>query len=67
MREELRDLSVAVQQLSFRMDRLEENEAHEREKTLLKLENALLKFERRMLPPGRLSGRSRSRTLGRLR
>jgi hypothetical protein len=30
---------------------LKENETHEREKLVLRLENALLRFERRLPPP----------------
>jgi hypothetical protein len=40
-----------VQALAFEVRRIDENGAHEREKTALRLENALLRFERR-LPPG---------------
>ena len=40
-----------VRQLKYEQQRDHENAAREREKLLLRLENALLRFERR-LPPG---------------
>jgi len=52
LRQELRTLTIAVQQMRFDIDRLREKEADEREKLVLRLENALLRFERR-LPPGK--------------
>jgi len=48
---ELKELTAAVQHLAYEVRRTQENEAHEREKVALRLENALLRFERR-LPPG---------------
>lgn len=39
-------LSEAVRELAFELRRLRENEAHEREKLVLRLENALLHSER---------------------
>jgi predicted RNase H-like nuclease (RuvC/YqgF family) len=50
MRQELKDLTAVVQRLAFEVQRLRDNEVHEREKMALRLENALLRFERR-LPP----------------
>ena len=44
-------LAAAIQRLGFEVQRNRENDQHEREKLLLRLENALLRFERR-LPPG---------------
>jgi hypothetical protein len=52
LRQELKELTAAVQVLAFEVRRNQENDTHEREKMLLRLENALLKFERR-LPPGK--------------
>ncbi len=49
-------LSEAVRGLTFEFSRLRENEAHEREKLALRLENALLHAERRLMsttPPDR--------------
>jgi hypothetical protein len=40
-----------VRQIKYEQQRDRENATHEREKLLLRLENALLRFERR-LPPG---------------
>jgi len=51
-RQELRVLIEIVRQLKYEQQRDRENATHEREKLLLRLENALLRFERR-LPPGR--------------
>ena len=50
-RQELRALIDIVRQLKYEQQRDRENATHEREKLLLRLENALLRFERR-LPPG---------------
>jgi hypothetical protein len=50
IRQELRELTAVVQGLIFEIRRTQENEAHEREKMLLRLENALLRVERRPLP-----------------
>ncbi len=49
--QEVRSLSATVRELAYEVRRIRENEAHEREKMALRLENALLHFERR-LPPG---------------
>ncbi len=55
MRQELERLTLIVQGLAFeiksqseKIDRAHENETHEREKLTLKLENEMLKFERRL-------------------
>ena len=52
LRQELKDLIAVVQRLAYEIHRASENEAHEREKLVLRLENELLKFERR-LPSGK--------------
>jgi hypothetical protein len=52
LRQELRDLSAIVQRLEFESKRVSDREGHEREKLELRLENQLLKFQRR-LPPAR--------------
>ncbi len=44
-------LAFEIKRLSEKIDRAHENETHEREKLALKLENEILKFERR-LPSG---------------
>jgi uncharacterized protein YoxC len=49
LQREVRDLTVAVQQLSYEVRRVAENDAHERDKLALRLQNELLKFER-LLP-----------------
>jgi hypothetical protein len=51
IRQELKDLTAAVQRLAYEVQRTRENEAHEREKMVLRLENTLLRFGRG-LPPG---------------
>ncbi len=45
-------MASAVERLAHELHRVRENEAHEREKMALKLENELLRFERR-LPSGK--------------
>ena len=49
LREEMRSLSRAVEALIFRVQRNEENAAHERANLLLRLENEFLR--RGLLPP----------------
>ena len=48
LRQELRDLTAVVERLAHEMGRASENQAHEREKLELRLENTLLRFERRL-------------------
>lgn len=48
--EEQRETERTLQNVAHGLVRLRDNDQHEREKLLLKLENELLKFERR-LPP----------------
>ena len=50
MRDEMNAIWRALDGLAFEVRRNAQNDAHEREKLALRLENALLKFERR-LPP----------------
>jgi hypothetical protein len=45
---ELEDLTIAVRELSYEVRRNSENDSHEREKLVLKLENRLLRFERQI-------------------
>jgi predicted nucleic acid-binding Zn-ribbon protein len=52
LRQEFKELTAVVQRLAYEIHGTSENEAHEREKLVLRLENELLKFERR-LPPGK--------------
>ena len=52
LRQELDDLTSAVELLAYEVRRDRENEAHEREKLVLRLQNELLKFERRL--PGKV-------------
>ena len=51
MQSELTALTAAVQQLIYEVRGNKREEAHEREKMALRLENELLKFERRLPPP----------------
>ena len=48
LREELDNLTLVVQDLAQELRRVAEHEAHEREKWVLKLDNELLRFERRL-------------------
>ena len=50
LKEQLAETNQLVRQLAFEIQRISEREQHEREKFALKVENALLRFERR-LPP----------------
>jgi FtsZ-binding cell division protein ZapB len=50
LRHELDELSELVVKLQFEIQSLREEDRHEREKNLLKIENALLRFEK-LLPP----------------
>jgi chromosome segregation ATPase len=59
-RQELRALIDIVRQLKYEQQRDRENATHEREKLFLRLENALLRFERR-LPPGSSASESADR------
>lgn len=52
MQAELKALSAVVRDLIYEVRGNKSNEAHEREKMALRLENELLKFERRLPPPG---------------
>jgi hypothetical protein len=54
IRQELRDLTMVVQRLAYEVQRNYDNEQHEREKLILRLENVLLRSER-SLPPAVLS------------
>jgi len=48
LRQEFDELSGLVVRLQFEIQSLREEERHEREKLMLRLENALLKFERQL-------------------
>ena len=50
VRQELKDLTAVVQQLAFQIQRNHDNETHEREKLVLRLENALLRHQQGLLP-----------------
>jgi len=56
----LERLAYEVRRVSEKVDRASENEAHEREKLALRLQNELLKFERR-LPPAKHSEDSKEK------
>ena len=51
MQSELKALSVVVRDLIYEMRGNKNDEAHKREKMALRLQNELLKFERRLPPP----------------
>ena len=48
MQRELEQLTATVRDLAYEVRRNKENETHEREKLILKLDNAFLRFERRL-------------------
>jgi hypothetical protein len=48
LRQEFDELTEVVVQLQFEVQALREEDRHEHEKLVLKLENALLKFERQL-------------------
>jgi len=50
LRQELNAMGKILDQVLYELQRQKENEAHERDKLALRLENELLRFERR-LPP----------------
>ena len=52
LRQELKELTAIIHRLVYEQRSAVEHEAQEREKLLLRLQNELLKFERR-LPAGR--------------
>jgi chromosome segregation ATPase len=52
LRARIAQITEKVQALAFEVQRINEREQHEREKFALKLENALLRFERLLPPPG---------------
>lgn len=47
------ELALGIQQLAMEIERLRENEAHEREKLLLRVENLLAKTETKEAQPTR--------------
>ncbi|MCI0523899.1 MAG: hypothetical protein L0Y75_01430 [Acidobacteria bacterium] len=53
LREQNQALTIFVHKLASRIEHIESEGKHEREKTLLQLQNALLQFEKR-LPPAPL-------------
>ena len=52
LKEQLAETNQVVRQLAVEVQRNKETEQHEREKLVLRLENALLRFERQ-LPPSK--------------
>lgn len=50
LREQHQALTIFVHKLAAKIERVESDDKHEREKLFLQLQNALLQFERR-LPP----------------
>jgi hypothetical protein len=57
LRQEIKELTSVMQRLVYEIQRISERELHEREKMQLRLENQLLRFQRR-LPPGKDEGDS---------
>ena len=52
LRRELDELTNAVERLSFELRAVREEDRHERDKLLLRIENTVLRIERH-LPPGK--------------
>jgi hypothetical protein len=48
MRREIDELARAVERLAYEIRRVHDEESHEREKLALRLENEMLRFERRL-------------------
>jgi hypothetical protein len=48
----LNETNEALRQLAFEVQRINERELHEREKFVLRVENALLRMERQLPPAG---------------
>ncbi len=48
LREQLHALTIFVHKLAAKIERVESDDKHEREKMLLQVQNALLQFERRL-------------------
>lgn len=65
IRQDLQDLAKAVQELSYNIQRNQENNVHEREKLELKLENCLLRFFRNIPTTADEDVRLRSQNDGR--
>jgi predicted nucleic acid-binding Zn-ribbon protein len=53
MREQIRDLAAAIERPAYEVRRVGDRDEGEREKLALRLENELLKFERRLPPVAR--------------
>ncbi len=51
LQKDVKSLTAAVQQLVYEVRGNKNDEAHERENMALRLQNELLKFERRLPPP----------------
>lgn len=45
----IEELTEVVEKQDYELRRMKENQVHEREKLMLQIENAMLKFERRLL------------------
>ena len=58
LRQEMRDHAKAVERLTYEAQRSRDQEAHEREKIALRLENEMLRFERRLPEAKRGSDRN---------
>lgn len=50
LKEQLAETNQLVRQLAFEIQRVSEREQHEREKFVLKIENALLRYQRHRPP-----------------
>lgn len=53
LQQDVKDLTAVVQRLVYELQRISDREIHERDKKQPRLENQLLRFERRLPPAGR--------------
>ncbi len=49
VQQQIKTLTAVAQRLEYELRQLREHDAHEREKMALQLENAMLRFERRLM------------------
>ena len=61
LRQEVKDLTAVVQRLVYEIQRISDRETHERDKMQLRLENQLLRFERRL--PSAVKDEDRNETI----
>jgi Skp family chaperone for outer membrane proteins len=60
LQQDVKDLTAVVQRLVYELQRISDRETHERDKMQLRLENQLLRFERRLPPAGTDEGNDKT-------